>query len=51
MITAKKFQHTYNYGFIDETTKKEIRRKLLKAFAIPAYQLPNSSPERPIVTG
>ena len=35
MITAKKFQHTYNYGFIDETTKKEIRRKLLKAVAIP----------------
>ena len=34
MITAKKFQHTYNYGFIDETTKKEIRRKLLKAVAL-----------------
>ena len=27
MITAKKFQHTYNYGFIDETTKKETSLK------------------------
>ena len=51
MITAKKFQHTYNYGFIDETTKKEIRRKLLKAVAIPGYQVPYSSPEMPIARG
>ena len=51
MITAQKFQHTYNYGFIDETTKKEIRRKLLKAVAIPGYQVPYSSPEMPIARG
>lgn len=51
MITAKKFQHNYNYGFIDETTKKEIRRKLLKAVAIPGYQVPYSSPEMPIARG
>lgn len=51
MITAQKFQHTYNFGFIDETTKKEIRRKLLKAVAIPGYQVPYSSPEMPIARG
>ncbi len=51
MITAKKFQQTYNYGFIDEATKKEIRRKLLKAVAIPGYQVPYSSPEMPIARG
>jgi alpha-D-ribose 1-methylphosphonate 5-phosphate C-P lyase len=51
MITAQKFQHTYNFGFIDESTKKEIRRKLLKAVAIPGYQVPYSSPEMPIARG
>ncbi|MGH8019551.1 MAG: alpha-D-ribose 1-methylphosphonate 5-phosphate C-P-lyase PhnJ [Opitutaceae bacterium] len=51
MITAEKFQHTYNFGFIDETTKKEIRRKILKAVAIPGYQAPYSSPEMPIARG
>jgi alpha-D-ribose 1-methylphosphonate 5-phosphate C-P lyase len=51
MSTAKKFQQTYNFGFIDESTKKEIRRKLLKAVAIPGYQVPYSSPEMPIARG
>lgn len=51
MIEAKKFQRAYNYGFIDESTKKEIRRKLLKAVAIPGYQVPYSSPEMPISRG
>ncbi len=51
MITATKFSQTYNFGFIDESTKKEIRRKLLKAVAIPGYQVPYSSPEMPIARG
>jgi alpha-D-ribose 1-methylphosphonate 5-phosphate C-P lyase len=51
MIEAKKFQRSYNYAFIDETTKKEIRRKLLKAVCIPGYQVPYSSPEMPIARG
>lgn len=51
MITATKFQRAYNYGFIDESTKKEIRRKMLKAVAIPGYQVPYSSPEMPISRG
>lgn len=51
MIEAKKFQSAYNYGFIDESTKKEIRRKMLKAVAIPGYQVPYSSPEMPISRG
>lgn len=41
----------YNYGFIDENTKKEIRRKLLKAVAIPGYQVPFGSRELPIARG
>ncbi|MGB0372787.1 MAG: alpha-D-ribose 1-methylphosphonate 5-phosphate C-P-lyase PhnJ [Opitutales bacterium] len=51
MIETKKFERSYNYGFIDETTKKEIRRKMLKAAAIPGYQVPYSSPEMPISRG
>lgn len=51
MIDNTKFQHAYNYGFIDEATKKEIRRKLLKSIAIPGHQVPYSSPEMPISRG
>ena len=51
MIENKKFNTSYNYAFIDETTKKEIRRKLLKAVCISGYQVPYSSPEMPIARG
>lgn len=51
MIQNNKFSTQYHYGFIDEATKKEIRRKLLKAVAIPGYQVPYSSPEMPIARG
>jgi alpha-D-ribose 1-methylphosphonate 5-phosphate C-P lyase len=51
MIENNKFQSAYNYAFIDERTKKEIRRKILKAVAIPGYQVPYSSPEMPIARG
>ncbi|MEW6697078.1 MAG: alpha-D-ribose 1-methylphosphonate 5-phosphate C-P-lyase PhnJ [Bacillota bacterium] len=42
---------TYNYGFLDEGTKKEIRRKTLKAVAVPGYQVPFGSRELPIARG
>jgi alpha-D-ribose 1-methylphosphonate 5-phosphate C-P lyase len=51
MIENKKYNNKYNFAFIDESTKKEIRRKLLKAVAIPGYQVPYSSPEMPISRG
>jgi len=51
MVENTKFQSSYSYGFIDETTKKEIRRKMLKAVCIPGYQVPYSSPEMPISRG
>ena len=43
-------QH-YNFGFLDETTKKMIRRALLKAVAIPGYQVPFGSREMPFAYG
>ena len=51
MPSFKKFEQQFNYAFIDESTKREIRRKLLKAICIPGYQMPYSSPEMPIARG
>ncbi|MHC1759379.1 MAG: alpha-D-ribose 1-methylphosphonate 5-phosphate C-P-lyase PhnJ [Negativicutes bacterium] len=42
---------TCHFAFLDENTKREIRRKTLKAVAIPGYQVPFASPELPIVRG
>ena len=41
----------YPYGFMDEGAKREIRRALLKAVAIPGYQVPYGSREMPIARG
>ncbi|MBP3039547.1 alpha-D-ribose 1-methylphosphonate 5-phosphate C-P-lyase PhnJ [Bacillaceae bacterium Marseille-Q3522] len=41
----------YNYGFLDEGSKKEIRRSILKAISIPGYQVPFASREMPIGRG
>lgn len=41
----------YQFGFLDEDAKKEIRRTLLKAVAIPGYQVPYASREMPIARG
>ena len=38
---------TYNFAFLDEQTKRMIRRALLKAVAIPGYQVPFASREMP----
>lgn len=39
------------FGFLDEDAKKEIRRSILKAVAIPGYIVPFSSREMPIARG
>jgi alpha-D-ribose 1-methylphosphonate 5-phosphate C-P lyase len=41
----------YSYGFLDAVSKREIRRGLLKAVAIPGYQVPFGSRELPIARG
>ncbi|HKF66051.1 MAG TPA: alpha-D-ribose 1-methylphosphonate 5-phosphate C-P-lyase PhnJ [Vicinamibacterales bacterium] len=51
MVDNTKFKASYSYAFIDESTKKEVRRKMLKAVSIPGYQVPYSSPEMPISRG
>jgi alpha-D-ribose 1-methylphosphonate 5-phosphate C-P lyase len=41
----------YNFAFLDERTKKMIRRAMLKAVAIPGYQVPFGSREMPFAHG
>ncbi|MEM7123960.1 MAG: alpha-D-ribose 1-methylphosphonate 5-phosphate C-P-lyase PhnJ [Pseudomonadota bacterium] len=41
----------YNFGYLDEQTKRMIRRGLLKAVAIPGYQVPFGSREMPLPYG
>jgi alpha-D-ribose 1-methylphosphonate 5-phosphate C-P lyase len=40
-----------NFAYLDSFSKKEIRRKILKAIAIPGYQVPFASKELPIARG
>jgi len=41
----------YNFAYLDEDTKKEIRRKILKAVAIPGHQIPFGSRVMPLAKG
>ena len=41
----------YNFAFLDENTKRMVRRALLKAVAIPGYQVPFGSREMPLPYG
>ena len=42
---------SYNFAFLDEQTKRMIRRAILKAVAIPGYQVPFGSREMPLSYG
>ena len=41
----------YNFAYLDEGTKRMVRRALLKAVAIPGYQVPFASRETPMPYG
>ena len=41
----------YNNGYLDEQTKRTIRRAILKAVAIPGYQVPFAGREMPMPYG
>jgi alpha-D-ribose 1-methylphosphonate 5-phosphate C-P lyase len=41
----------YSYGFLDSFARRELRRRILKAIAIPGYQVPYASRELPIARG
>jgi alpha-D-ribose 1-methylphosphonate 5-phosphate C-P lyase len=41
----------YNFAYLDEQTKRSIRRAILKSVAIPGYQVPFASREMPLPYG
>ena len=41
----------YNFAYLDEQTKRMIRRAILKAIAIPGYQVPFASRDMPMPYG
>src|SRR6516165_7060177 len=41
----------YNFAYLDEQTKRTIRREILQAIAIPGYQVPFASREMPMPYG
>ena len=41
----------YNFAYLDEQTKRMIRRAILKGIAIPGYQVPFASREMPMPYG
>jgi alpha-D-ribose 1-methylphosphonate 5-phosphate C-P lyase len=41
----------YNFAYLDEQTKRMVRRAILKAVALPGYQVPFASREMPLPYG
>ncbi|MEC9347391.1 MAG: alpha-D-ribose 1-methylphosphonate 5-phosphate C-P-lyase PhnJ [Pseudomonadota bacterium] len=50
-MTATTRDPQYNFAYLDEQTKRMIRRAILKAVAIPGYQVPFASREMPMPYG
>ncbi len=51
MSAALDQQDGYNFAYLDEQTKRMIRRSILKAVAIPGYQVPFAGREMPMPYG
>ena len=51
MATTPQTAEGYNFAYLDERTKRMIRRSLLKAVAIPGHQIPFGSREMPLAYG
>ncbi len=51
MTQTSQHDPDYNYAYLDEATKRMLRRALLKAIAIPGYQVPFASREMPLARG
>jgi alpha-D-ribose 1-methylphosphonate 5-phosphate C-P lyase len=49
--TAPERDAGYNFAYLDERTKRMIRRAILKAVAIPGYQVAFGSREMPLPYG
>lgn len=50
-MSANKVREGYNFAYLDEQSKRMIRRALLKAVAIPGFQVPFGGREMPMPYG
>jgi alpha-D-ribose 1-methylphosphonate 5-phosphate C-P lyase len=50
-VTPAEKLEGYNFAYLDEQTKRMIRRAILKAVAIPGYQVPFASRDMPLPYG
>lgn len=44
-------QPGYNYAYLDESAKREVRRAVLKALCLPGHQVPFASRDMPVARG
>src|SRR5262245_37253839 len=51
MPDSRMNDQAYNYAYLDEQTKRMIRRAILKAVAVPGYQVPFGGREMPLPYG
>ncbi len=51
MSPERSHRITYNFAYLDEQTKRTIRRAILKAIAVPGYQVPFAGREMPMPYG
>jgi alpha-D-ribose 1-methylphosphonate 5-phosphate C-P lyase len=51
MTDTNMTEGAYNYAYLDEQTKRMIRRAILKAVAVPGYQVPFGGREMPLPYG
>jgi alpha-D-ribose 1-methylphosphonate 5-phosphate C-P lyase len=51
LATLTKPWEPMSYGFLDPSAKRELRRKMLKAIAVPGCQMPYASREVPMARG
>jgi len=50
-VTVHSIDGTYNFAYLDEQSKRMVRRALLKAIAVPGYQVPFAGREMPLAYG
>ncbi|MFP4113597.1 MAG: alpha-D-ribose 1-methylphosphonate 5-phosphate C-P-lyase PhnJ [Spirochaetota bacterium] len=50
-LIAEANPNRYNFAFVDEGAKREMRRAILKAVAMPGHQVPFASRELPVARG
>ena len=51
LLGDREVEAGYGWAYLDDTAKREVRRALLKAVAVPGHQVPFASREMPVARG